>query len=510
METKNFESPAPQSTSSSPESTPDQTPNSAEKWAKLATDSTFAPEQPSSSLSSEELSRIARGARNVAMGLEEDYYRYIRRQAKKNSLPADDLLSEVRAFNKEAIFGKDRENFKFYHSTSLDSLSKILDTGELLSRPERAARGEDLSQLPASSSEYVQFTFDRLGEDGELVGKSGLSDSTGAVGSEISFVFGDELIDEDSFDAAQFYPTVNKVSLADKCLGIIVNNTANTEKVTAMLKAKGLEIPIYTADAFDPKTPAKDLRALKARQRVKRSLHDHHTDSLAPETTDSTDPIAPTAPQNTAASQEVQKLQDMPNLQENLGTQDTETQDTDSQDTDIQDSETQNQESGIELLTEAELANVLGLLDASKPDLGQISALARGSRSAEESTAALRTLSKEMFERSDALLQHIQYGRNLGEVELYQDVYEQDMSSRLGHSLQVLQALRDRAKTLPQNLAVPFIFHLHQIENKLLMVNQIVSRRHNSYNRDQSAFVPKEKLVADEEESNQYPDVRRF
>lgn len=244
---------------------------SIEKWEALKEDVPFAPEQDKKSIDPQILNRVARGSINVARGAEADYYRYIRSQAKKEGIPADEMLAKVRAINKERRFGKNKDYIKFYHSTSIGGLSSILKSGQLLSRKEREARGEDVSKLPWSSSENIQFSCDDFDENGEMI-RPGLGEGRGALGSEVSFVFGGDLMDEKSFESAPYYPTVEKVDISEKCLGIIVKNAENVEVVESMLKEKGIDIPVYTTDDYDVKTPAKGLRELKARQRVEHSM----------------------------------------------------------------------------------------------------------------------------------------------------------------------------------------------------------------------------------------------
>ena len=122
--------------------------------AELAKQPPFEERETADAISREELSKIAQSSRNLAAGLESDYYRYVRSQARKHDMPYEDLLAAVRQENKDFRFGGDlRSKTKFYHSTSLESLGAILASGQLLSRSERAKQGEDLSNIPGSSSE---------------------------------------------------------------------------------------------------------------------------------------------------------------------------------------------------------------------------------------------------------------------------------------------------------------------------------------------------------------------
>ncbi len=217
------------------------------------------------------LKMIAQGARNSAGRTERDYYRYVRSTAKKEGLPYGDLLAAVREKNKELRFGEVKDKVKFYHSTSLANLPRILESGELLSRDEREKRGEDVSKLQWSSSQSVQFTHDLFDRDGNLT-KSGLGEGYGASGSEVTFVFGGALLDEPSFDATPYYPIAGEVNLSEKCLGVIAKDQAKADAVRDLLDRQHLDLPVYTAEEYDPQASPHDLEVRKARQRVMRNF----------------------------------------------------------------------------------------------------------------------------------------------------------------------------------------------------------------------------------------------
>ncbi len=459
------------------------------KWEALKEDVPFAPEQDEKLIDPQILNSVAQGSINVARGVEADYYRYIRSQAKKEGVPADEMLAEVRAINKERRFGKNKDNIKFYHSTSIDRLSSILESGQLLSRKEREARGEDVSKLPWSSSENIQFSCDDFDENGEMI-RPGLDEGRGAFGSEVSFVFGGDLMDEKSFEPAPPYPTVEKVDISEKCLGIIVKNAENVKAVESMLKEKGIDIPVYTADEYDVKMPAKGLRELKARQQVEHSM------SISKVQPMEQPPDQAIVEEPEVETQTERSSNDMPEGKESAFEETLETE--------------QSEERGIELLSETEVQNIIGLLDASKFNIERVFSLSRGSRSAEESAAILKMMSQKMFEQSNIFLGNLQNKRNLGEIELAEDVYEKDMETEFGYSAQALKALRSKAQMLPRSIAGAFVFDLQQIENNMQMIHQIASRRHNRHNQDKNPTMSKEKLVTDEAEAREYVDKSRF
>lgn len=167
-------------------------------------------------------------------------------------------------------------------------------------------------------------------------------------------------------------------------------------------------------------------------------------------------------------------------------------------------------ENGLELLSENEMRNIVGLLNSSELNVDQIFMISRGSRSSENSAEILKRMFQYMTERSNAMLNELQNGRNLGELEIFESVYEDDMSKSFGYSMQALKSLREKARMLPTSMAGGFVFQLQQVENNLLAVNNLVTRRHNQNTRDKNPIVPNEKLVMDEQEAEKHVDRSKF
>ena len=167
-------------------------------------------------------------------------------------------------------------------------------------------------------------------------------------------------------------------------------------------------------------------------------------------------------------------------------------------------------ERNIESLSENEVRNVIGLLDTSELNVDQIVMISRGSRSSEESATTLKRMFQNMTERSNAMLSELQNGRNLGKLEAFESVYEGDMGKSFDYSMQALKNLREKARMLPGQMAGGFVFQLQQVENNLLAINNLVTRKHNLNTRDKNPTISKEKLVADEREAEDYVDKSRF
>lgn len=105
-----------------------------------------------------------------------------------------------------------------------------------------------------------------------------------------------------------------------------------------------------------------------------------------------------------------------------------------------------------------------------------------------------------MTDRSNAMLSELQNEQNMGKLETFETVYEDDISKSFEYSMQSLKALREKARMLPAQMAGPFVFRLQQVENNLIAINQIATRKHNPNTRDDNPTVPKEKRVTDERE----------
>ena len=370
-------------------------------------------------MNEQEVGLIAQRARELARNTEEEYYQYIDEQAAENGVDAGELLARVRAFNKEWRFGQNRNKIRFYHATSMEALTRILNDGELLSRKERAARGEDLSALPWSSSENLQFTHDSFGPRGELR-ESGLGMGSGAAGSDLSFVFGGDLMDEPSFDATTIYPSVERVNLAEKCLGIIVRDVDNVEKVIGLLKERNIELPVYSARKYDARVSTQKLQETKMQM------------------------------QN-AQAEEIKEEPEEP--------------------------AEQSQARGVELLREAEIQSVIKSLEALDPIVDRLTNLLKGSASTDESATVLKKSLQNMKEQSEEYLKILQNGRGLGEVLLHGNEFAKSVEEELGYATRALDVLKRKAEAFPMELSETITYDIQQVENNMRMAYGIVVRK---------------------------------
>lgn len=420
------------------------------------------------------LKRIVQGAQIAVAATENDYYQYLKRVARKEAIPYEELLSGVREAIKESRFGKNKDRVKFYHSTSMDNLSDILSSGgELLSRSKRREQGEDISGLPWSSSENIQFSCDSFDEKGELI-QSGYGAGRGASGGEISFVFGKDLIDEETFDAASSYPTVEAVGLSEKCLGIIVKDSSKVETVRDLLKRYNMKIPVYAADSYDPKSTSRELWEEKTR------LSETNT---------------------TEGDDGEQALEDEPRLDikpkiESDDLFDSGERGEASAETEVEDEKmSQSSKERPAANSEAELQAVRGAIESIHLETEQLFAMAKGSLSMEQAAGYLLISNQQMVSLTDEHIEVLKGVRSVEQVKLQTGAYDEQMKRAYGSSMNAIKVIRDKAQVLPTVLKGPIFRYCQKIENTLAAVMSTVT-----YEDGKIHSTPVEKQNADEEE----------
>lgn len=180
--------------------------------------------------------------------------------SKKLSVSKEELLCEIRKYEKDKKYGKQKDKMKFFHSTDFSSANKIIRDQELLSAKEREKRGEIISNARANTRAHgVQFTHDYYNSDGNLT-SSGYKEGHGASGSDITFVFGEDLYNDPLLDTFEQYPSIDYVSL-DKCLAIICSDDNEKEFIVELLKIQGImNIIVFTQNEFDVTITASELK----------------------------------------------------------------------------------------------------------------------------------------------------------------------------------------------------------------------------------------------------------
>lgn len=175
--------------------------------------------------------------RNAKMQSELTFFSYVGHYAKQLGIPKEELLKEMREYAKGKLINPDK--MRHYHRTSLDNFDSIMDIGALMCRSELAKQGVDISKFSGSSSNYVQFTNDTFDKSGKCIRPGFFPDDglgIGVGGNDVTFVFGQKLIEEPSYDCFGLYPTVETVSIKDCCIAILAKDEAVLAKIQGKLE----------------------------------------------------------------------------------------------------------------------------------------------------------------------------------------------------------------------------------------------------------------------------------
>lgn len=147
---------------------------------------------------------------------------------KYSTVDAGDLWEAVVRQVKAERFGGQRDEVKFYYSTSLDGLKEILQGGHILKRSDGEAG-------PLKSN--LKFSYDYKGEDGEW--KSGFGDEREGQVREVTMVFDGALLDEDGLVALGKNPTMEAIDWQKYCLGVVMSNGVDNATVQRTVKYNG-------------------------------------------------------------------------------------------------------------------------------------------------------------------------------------------------------------------------------------------------------------------------------
>ena len=329
----------------------------------------------------------------------------------------------------------------------------------------------------------MQFTHDSFNQEGELT-ESGFGSTVGAIGSEVSFVFGGDLIDEDSFDAAAYYPNVDKVDIAQKCLAIVVKKPEQLEQVKKMVEAQQINVPVYLASEYDPKSSPKDLDIRK-----KRALVEHANTRNQAEIQAQTEQL-----ENPEVEEAEVEEPEVVEGEEAAGFP----------------AESAEQPLTAEFLTESELGAVARAVDGTDMDARALMAICQGSRSAFEKSGIIYTSLKDMLEKTLARNAESRTAQNYGEEQTRQTVYMDTMKRDYANSLTAINDLRKASLTLPGAIRNQMIFHIQHIENNLHMAMQIINRPNNPAKIDRAPNIPAEKRASDNAELTEISEQMRY
>lgn len=209
----------------------------------------------------EELNKIYQSLSNFST--ESQYYDYVKKLSVQNNIDYRYLLQKIRQMSIEKNYSGQKDLVKHFHATSFESFEEIIKTGELLSRSERKKRGISVENLLGSSSDNVQFSRDYFNDKGDLI-KSGLGNGKGATGTEVVFVFGNQIYNEETFDATFHYPTVEKLNIKNACIAVIGANDDIVSKIRDLLKQYDCdEISVFSSNTWNNEISLSQLETTK-------------------------------------------------------------------------------------------------------------------------------------------------------------------------------------------------------------------------------------------------------
>ena len=221
------------------------------------TDENTIQENKLQNLNEKDIKRIMTGYENVSASGESSAKYYIASEAKKIGIEKNELQTFILEEGKKNI--KSRDKVLHYHRTSMKSFEKIMETGSLLNRERMQAEGIETSKLSGSSSPNVQFTRDIYDSDGKLASSGFENDNVGANSTDIVFVMGPELINEETYNCFMLYPTVEKADIQKCCVTILAKDPNIQKQVESILKEKDLTIKTILQDEFDREVVLEEL-----------------------------------------------------------------------------------------------------------------------------------------------------------------------------------------------------------------------------------------------------------
>lgn len=202
------------------------------------------------SISEEETKKLVSGYQRMSNQSELSANAYISTQAKKLGIDKKELISFVLEKGKETIASSHK--VLHYHRTSIQNFEQIMQIGYLLNRKNMQENGIDISKLSGSSSANVQFSRDIYDDDGVLQMEGYSKErNLGANSTDVVFVMGPELIQENTYNCLTVYPTVEKADIQRCCVAILAKDPIIQMRVEKILKEKNIFISTILQENFD-------------------------------------------------------------------------------------------------------------------------------------------------------------------------------------------------------------------------------------------------------------------
>lgn len=210
------------------------------------------------SLSEEEIKKMVSAYRNISRQGELSANAYISSQAKKLGIDKKELTAFMQERGKAEISSPNK--VLHYHRTSMQSFEQIMQTGFLLNRKNMQLNGIDISGLNGSSSANIQFSRDIYDDDGKLQSSGfDIDDNLGASSADVVFVMSPELMNEDTYNCLDTYPTVEKADIQRCCATILAKDPNIQMQIESILKDRNIAIRTMLQEEFDREAVLEEL-----------------------------------------------------------------------------------------------------------------------------------------------------------------------------------------------------------------------------------------------------------
>lgn len=169
----------------------------------------------------------------------------LKQKAREKGVTPEEIFREINQYMINRIRETEKGNIRHFHRTSIDSFRTIAEMGRLVSRSKLKKERPDI-KIPAwSASDNVMMTRDKFDSKGNLY-SPGFSDNevVGASGAGATFVFREDVMDSENYDAIGNYPSVSDLSLKDYCEAILVDSKEKKAELEKILTEYNLSIPI--------------------------------------------------------------------------------------------------------------------------------------------------------------------------------------------------------------------------------------------------------------------------
>lgn len=210
------------------------------------------------SLSEEEIKKMVSAYRNISRQGELSANAYISSQAKKLGIDKKELTAFMQERGKAEISSPNK--VLHYHRTSMQSFEQIMQTGFLLNRKNMQLNGIDISGLKGSSSANIQFSRDVYDDEGKLQSSGfDIDDNLGASSADVVFVMSPELMNEDTYNCLDTYPTVEKADIQRCCATILAKDPNIQMQIESILKDRNIAIRTMLQEEFDREAVLEEL-----------------------------------------------------------------------------------------------------------------------------------------------------------------------------------------------------------------------------------------------------------